>query len=606
VSDPTSASFVAPIFSTTAAAVAARTTTGSVGICLSGGGSRAMGAAMGQLQALELLTSGGSSLLSQVAAMSTVSGGGWIGIPFTYLPAGISDAQFLGTYTDPASLTDTILEQSPVGWIGGQVSSGFTLADLAVSAVYLRTQGVPSDMLWQTMMGQTFLQPYGLFPATPTDYQPATLFSYDQAMLQSDVTGPNPALANVPAYLVATSPSPQRPYLLSVASMFVDLPAPAPGSKGGKMLVPVQSTPILSGILPTPQGALDGNGNAVGGGAVTSFAFNSVYEGSPGTGEATIQQSLPWSLMDILGTSSCAYAATLETQLADWSRSPQRFAAALRLHKDDVAAKLAKAGHSAAQVAGTLEALAAAAETGGFDAVKGQLGGTGVLTGLIPQYDYWSPATPPTAGTAAQQHFADGGSLDNSGVTSMLLYPGVTKIIAFINTEVPLTQADDGTVIIDSTIPALFGLQAYDSDALSPYMPASDAPASDLSRLNQVFSSADFDALLDGLWASTGGNESMAPIFSQKLTTVANDWFGIPAGREVTMLWVYLGMSQNWANAITDDWVSIKLDYEQIVEGFPHYNTLWTERSPTQMNLLGNLTAWTVLQNEAAFTGLFG
>lgn len=33
--------------------------------------------------------------------------------------------------------------------------------------------------------------------------------------------------------------------------------------------------------------------------------------------------------------------------------------------------------------------------------------------------------------------------------------------------------------------------------------------------------------------------------------------------------------------------------------------TLDTERSPTEGNLPANLTAWTVLQNEATFTALF-
>ena len=101
MADQASGSFVTPVYRTSGAAAAALSTgggSGGVGICLSGGGSRAMGAGMGQLQALEMLTTdAGDSLLSQVVAMSTVSGGGWVGIPFTYLPSGFSDAQFLGT-----------------------------------------------------------------------------------------------------------------------------------------------------------------------------------------------------------------------------------------------------------------------------------------------------------------------------------------------------------------------------------------------------------------------------------------------------------------------------------------------------------------------------
>lgn len=605
MTDQASGSFVTPVYRTGAAAAGALSASSAagVGICLSGGGSRAMGAGIGQIQALEkLTTSSGDSLLSQIVAMSTVSGGGWVGIPFTYLPSSFPDAQFLGSYTDPAGLTDAIIEASPTGWIGGQVSSGFSIADLSAKAVYLRAKGVPSSMLWQTLMGLHFLQPYGLFPASSEDYQPNTLFSYDTLVLDGQVTGPNPSLADVPAYLVAQVAGQGRPYLLGVASMVVTLPS----DENAKALVPVQSTPVLTGILPTPAGGVDGNGLAVGGGAVGSFGFNSVYQSIGDDGYATIQQSRQWSLMDILGTSSAAFAATLEGQIADWARSPQRFAAALRVHKDSAAASLGEAGYAAGEVAATLEAIATAAETGGMDAVKGQLGGADVLSGLIPKYDYWSPGTPPSAGGAALQDFADGGSLDNTGVTSMLFYPDVSSIIAFVNTENALTLDSSGNIVVDSSIPALFGYQAY-NDKVSPvYAPSSDAPASDLHRLSQVFPSKDFQPLLEGLWQSIGGDENVAPIFTQKLTTVANEWFGIPAGRDVTMLWVYLGMSQSWRGELTDEVVKLKLDFELATQDFPHYGTLRTQRSAVQMNLLSNLTAWTVLQNQAAFTALFG
>jgi hypothetical protein len=604
MSGSSSASLVTPVIlgDATTATLPSSISTSGVGICFSGGGSRAMSAAMGQLQALEMMQSGSTSLLDQVTAMSTVSGGGWIGVPFTYLPSSFTDAQFLGTYTDPSKLTETIIEASPAGWIGGQISSGFSVPDLAVHAIYLHAHGVPSHMLWQTLMGLHFLAPYGLFPATAANYGPSTLFSLDATTLQTVVTGPNPALADVPAYLVAQVSGQNRPYLLSVCSMFVTLPDGGSDNSAVRLLAPVQCTPVLTGILPTPQGAVDGNNQPVGGGAVTSFAFNSTFASLSGS-TATISQSLQWSLMDIMGTSSAAFAAAIESQVKDWARSPERFAAALRLHKDSAAAKLAKAGHDAGEVAASLEGLAVAAETGGVDALKGRLGGLAVLTGLVPTYDYWSPASPPTGATATEK-FADGGSLDNTGITSMLLYPEVTSIIAFVNTSTAMSQDKNGTVIVDKEVAALFGFQGY-SDKTSSYAPLSSSDTSDLFRMNQVFASTDFTGLLDGLWQSTGGNESNPPVFTQQLVTVANDWFGIPAGRSVTMLWMYLGMAQNWRSEITSERVRLSLDKEMLLHKFPHYSTLKTELSPTQVNLLANLTAWTMLQNSDAVTALF-
>jgi hypothetical protein len=64
-------------------------TPGRVGICLSGGGSRALTAAMGQLRALRnLKTANGLDLISQTRVLSTVSGGSWLGVTFQYLTAG--------------------------------------------------------------------------------------------------------------------------------------------------------------------------------------------------------------------------------------------------------------------------------------------------------------------------------------------------------------------------------------------------------------------------------------------------------------------------------------------------------------------------------------
>src|SRR5882724_5305964 len=87
-------------------------TPGNVGVCLSGGGSRALTAGMGQLQALKHL-----GLLDKVRALSTVSGGSWLGVPFEFLPAdGVSDDAYLGPYTpDPGTLTKEQITGTPFG-----------------------------------------------------------------------------------------------------------------------------------------------------------------------------------------------------------------------------------------------------------------------------------------------------------------------------------------------------------------------------------------------------------------------------------------------------------------------------------------------------------
>ena len=144
-SPATEGDFAANLFAVTAAKELStakfvpRRTPGNVAVCLSGGGSRSLAAGIGQLQALEALKANGSSLLSQVRVISTVSGGGWVGIPFIYLAANNSDDDYLGNYVDPSRLTLGQLELLKPSNIGHQITSDFSIVDLAVEAVYLHT-----------------------------------------------------------------------------------------------------------------------------------------------------------------------------------------------------------------------------------------------------------------------------------------------------------------------------------------------------------------------------------------------------------------------------------------------------------------------------------
>ena len=60
---------------------------GTVGLCFSGGGSRALTAALGAYRGLTAL-----GLMEKVSFISSVSGGTWASAAYTYLPSAISDA----------------------------------------------------------------------------------------------------------------------------------------------------------------------------------------------------------------------------------------------------------------------------------------------------------------------------------------------------------------------------------------------------------------------------------------------------------------------------------------------------------------------------------
>lgn len=573
-----------------------RQTPGNVAVCLSGGGSRALSAGMGQLQALETLQANGASLLSQVRAISTVSGGGWVGIPFVYFK-GTSDTDYLGAYVNPADLTlDSICSISS-SQIGARVTSDFTIPYLALEALVLYVcDGVPADMLWQTLIGLHILQPYGLFQQG-ANRAPASLFSYNAAALSQYVTGPNPSLAGQPANLVADVPGEQRPYLVCNCGMFVQ-------SGGQTLLAPVQSTPFLTGITSRPPGAVDANLRAPGGGGVTSFAFNSAPLNTP-DGTLRVQQNRQWSLVDAAGTSSAAFAAAFQSIGADWARSPAHFRAAIRVYKDKVKSNLGRAGTDPAKIEAYWQSLLDATDRADLATIREN---AGILQALIPAYQYWPVDHVPYGETVAPTEFADGGLLENCGVASMLAYADIDKLIAFVNSSTTLSKDDNGVIVVDDNIPPLFGYQPYNGSAGYQLYAGATSPYYPLFQKNQVFDSGCFQTLLDDLWNASGaGCNRTAPIASQQLVTVGNDWFGVAAGKPVTVLWVHLQNASHWYDSFGDLLVRAAMDWEILTSNFPHYDTLHTELSATQVNLLANLAAWTVAAPENAdrFTSLF-
>ena len=75
------------------------------------------------------------------------------------------------------------------------------------------------------------------------------------------------------------------------------------------------------------------------------------------------------------------------------------------------------------------------------------------------------------------------------------------------------------------------------------------------------------------------------------------------------MVWNYLGFVGNWAELFDHNRpVQAIIETERATNGFPNYSTLTTNLSATQINLLANLTAWSVNEAEGsrAFSQLFG
>jgi hypothetical protein len=601
-----------------------RPTPGNVGVCLSGGGSRALTAGMGQLRGLQAL-----GLLGQTRAVSTVSGGSWLGVTFEFLTGATGDDAYLNQYVpDPGTLVPTTtpgrtpaqtLDVLPTGNIGNSISTRlFSVPALAVQAYLLfKFFHTPPSFLWQALIGLHILKPYGLY-RPGRHLLPTDLFSWDEATLEADVTRGGTQLQGETAHLVAAGAGrATRPYLLCNTSMFLIEPNTA-----YRQLAPVQATPFFAGIVGSPAGT-DANGRNVGGGGVTSFAFSS-NPTAVAAPAVTVEQGRQLSLADIVGASSAAFAETIGNLFAGWEAVPEDFFARLEDLADDILAFLkTHLGHLAEGLAAAeLFLLARKLKARPPKLVADMQSDFGLLKDLIPLFQYWGvtgvepyPATLPT-------QFADGGSLENTGLADLLTYTDVERAIAFVNSDqrleatMPGVLAADGSevpgtgILISSQIPPLFGYQPH-QDGVGYKLYAGDPdPNFPQGRFSQVFPAADFAPFLSGIWAASGsGSSANAALLTQELAVQENGSFGVAGGRSVTVLWVYNNRVKGWYDALAPDVQAILGDFADpnSYSGFPNYSTFSTNLSPTQINLLASLTAWIVAAdvNKQAFLDLY-
>ncbi|NVB36869.1 hypothetical protein G6O69_03445 [Pseudenhygromyxa sp. WMMC2535] len=606
-----------------------RKTPGNVGLCISGGGSRSLVAGMGQLRALDYLQANGASLLSQVKATSTVSGGSWVGATYHFLNDSLSDSSYLNSYipdqgqlvlsAGPDSSPAEVLDELPEGNIGKVPANKlFSPEALVVQAVLLKKMGTPTSMIWQTLVGLHVLEPYGLYRYDQDKGN--SLFSLDTETLTKDVTIPNPALSDVPAALYPTKKP--RSFLICNFSMFVTSKPDASGSF--ELLVPVQSTPYYSSIVGSPD-AFDSNGQKPGGGGPTAFAFNSQLISPASDGIVAVSQNRQWALADLIGTSSAFFAEVLENILTTYQQDEAAFHDALEKHADLIRTwfehKLEKIPHSIVEVL-NYAMNRDTHDVDGTTTTSDLSQALSDLRNLVPQYDYWSVLANAVPPTPQPERFADGGDLENTGICGMLAYDDIDSIIACVNSDNPLAPATHGVlnadgsevpntrVMISDQIPVLFGYQPYQKGTGYKLYAGDDDPKQPIFRHNQVFPSTSFPELLQGIWESSGNaaghtNESPA-VFSQSLAVSSNEWFGVRGNRQVTVVWVYNNFVNQWNEQLSTE---VQQYVGELIskDKFPMYPTSHTYLTAREVNLLANLSAWVIANPQQAplFQALF-
>src|SRR5437763_559098 len=185
-----------------------------LGICLSGGGSRALSCALGQLSALNAMTlPNGQPVLGPDQYISSVSGGSWASVLYTFLPQTIngnpvSDADLLIEPVAPGSLIQGIASNKTPGnvaYIGpycmGTAPQQFSLSNIGVFLKTLMDTGfflTPSQWSWFWIagVGEIILKPFGLYSATYNVsgpfVQPSQMFSLSAEQVSNSITKYNP------------------------------------------------------------------------------------------------------------------------------------------------------------------------------------------------------------------------------------------------------------------------------------------------------------------------------------------------------------------------------------------------------------------------------
>ncbi|MEM9243043.1 MAG: hypothetical protein AAGA27_03160, partial [Pseudomonadota bacterium] len=595
-----------------------QTTPGNVGICLSGGGSRALVAGMGQLRGLITLKNDKGNLLSQTRSISTVSGGSWVGATFVYLPNQYSDEDYLGSYISPSSYTIDSIKTVSSNTIGSQVTSGISPVSISLQAVLLLILGIPKHNIWKTIIANNFLKPYGLYQIDPIKKQASkSIFSYNKQTL-SDIVSRNPQLENTTAHLVnSNTNASRRPYLICNSSMFVNQP-----KDDFQYLVPVQNTPFYTGVFSHPDTVTDNNGHLVGGGGVESFAFSSDLD-TIDNNQVTISQQQTFSLADAISTSSAFYAQILQDFGAKWHADFDTFLSdtapfieeALKVI-DDFVTDHSISNRIIKEIINKKEL-----PTLNDDHTK-VLSALADLKTIVPEYQYWSvngPVTPDVKPTP----FADGGDLENTGIAASLLYKDIERLIAFVNSTA-LTQGQYGVldqnnelisgtqIIVGFEIPPLFGYKPYDSKMGYQLYRNANTSKYEIYKNNQIFPSEAFVELIKGLWETSGnldkpGSNQYAANYMQSLTTVDNQWFGIKGGRQINILWVYNNLINDWYNQLSPDIKTQLFNNDpSSYNNFPNYNLFDTQLTPEQINLLSGQTAWNIVEgNPKLFLSMY-
>lgn len=560
-------------------------TPGNVGLCFSGGGSVAMISALGQLRALHEM-----GVLGKARAISTVSGGSWALVPFTYLPDDISDETFLGQYVDnPKDLTldnsdePTSLNYVEPGYMGYAVAQdGIKWNAMALEALKLVANPlVPADRIWAYLIAEHILKPFGLSDANPLTGIQNGWFAHTEADAKA-IKAENPGLPETVHTYQQGEGRINRPYHLCNTSMFIDHMRD-PATKDTNMLASVQCTAKGTGIFATGLGVpyeSEGSGRQqVGGGLVSSHAFNGQLNKVDGNDvEVKMRKNAAFSLADITANSSAFFATAIQ-------------------------------------------------DLGKY---------------MDPEYNYWpvADATPDNPGSVTK--FADGGAIEDNGLLNMLAYDDIDKVVVFTNALTPIWKDDQNpdtkmNLVVDPWWATYFGYTPYQKlnkkGKTASGLPVGYHKYEDLAkdpdfsfdgkglryyRPNQIFDSDLFPEFLATLEANSNNYTGPSYYHNAAMKVNYNAYFGVNS-RTVELLLVHYGPYKPFTEALQKD-VKLKMEVgvkiNQAIHRatspatpadglFPNLILLQTHMEPFLANLFAHFTAHVAMTQADTIKAMF-
>lgn len=256
-------------------------------LALSGGGSRAFIAALGMIKFLSK-----NKLIDKLSYISTVSGSNWFIGPYIYRDVN------MGIYRKPENITMKILENDNIeeDFIGNTIIN-FSIISLLKEAKNL---DLPKEKYWTYIIGKTFLSQYNLFDKSCVENEERVEFYKNNNFIDCE------------------TPLEGRPFWLSNATIRADLGP-----------ISLTSCSMYSGV----SSRIKVNNTFIGGYLIECpclDAKNPNIHLEEQVEETDIEIYSPFTLNDIIGTSSAAFAGLIEKYQSSLSKIVHKIGISLK------------------------------------------------------------------------------------------------------------------------------------------------------------------------------------------------------------------------------------------------------------------------------------